>query len=127
MSTQLEGLSTGEIQALISEARDILAHRESEEKRLVWGREHAEAGEGGRWLEHELINCGNCPRCKAGGRHHGPYWYLYRYTGSKMVSSYVGRRLTGEVARSLQREDLADLRPEAAFPESYPEMVSKEM
>ena len=125
MSAQLDGLSTGEIRALIDEASAILAEREAEERRLLEEEKRVNRGEGGSWLEHELVNCGNCPRCRAGGRHHGPYWYLYRYTGSRMVSRYIGRRLTKETAGELGKAEIVDLRPEDAFPDIYTERTSK--
>lgn len=117
---QLEGLSTGEIEALIDEARSILDDRRAEQKRLRWEKKRANAGEGGSWLEHELVSCGKCSRCLSGEKAHGPYWYVYRYTGSKMVSSYVGRKLSEDQARSMGKEELAALKPEEAFPGSYP-------
>ena len=121
MNAQLEGLSAGEIRALIEEANAILTEREAEERRVQAEQKRAGRGEGGSWLEHELVNCGNCRRCADGGRHHGPYWYLYRYTGSRMVSSYLGRTLPEEMAHRLGREQIAGAKPEEAFPDSYPE------
>lgn len=133
MGKQLQGLSTGEIRSLIEEATAVLAEREAEERHLQEGREEqrdgqesARRGEGGRWLERELINCGNCRRCGDGGRHHGPYWYLYRYTGSRMTSRYVGRRLDAALAQELGKPELGDLTPEEAFPNSYPSPTSEE-
>ena len=119
MNAQLERLSTGEIRALIDEANAILTERQTEERRLLAEQKRINRGEGGSWREHELVNCGNCKRCAEGGRHHGPYWYLGRYTGSRMVSRYSGRRLSEEMAGRLGREELADRRPEDVFPESY--------
>lgn len=43
----------------------------------------------------ELVRCGK-PRCRCtvpGERPHGPYWYLYRWNGQKVVSEYVGKVL----------------------------------
>lgn len=120
MYTQLEGLSTVEIEALIGEARSLLVHRHAEERRLQRQDKQASRGEGGSWLEHELVSCGKCSRCLSGEKAHGPYWYVYRYTGSKMVSSYVGRKLSEDQARSMGKEELAALKPEEAFPGSYP-------
>lgn len=35
-------------------------------------------GDTPRWVYSlEFVNCGSCKRCKAGGFHHGPYWYAY--------------------------------------------------
>ena len=126
MNAQLEGLSTGEIRALIEDARDELSRRKTEEERLRQQEKESHRGEGGSWLEHELVSCGKCSRCLSGERAHGPYWYIYRYTGSKMISSYIGRKLPEEAARRISREALAGLRPEEAFPDSYPERPSKE-
>lgn len=120
MEARLEGLSSGEIGALIEEANAILAELEAEERRRLAEQKGPGHGEGGSWLEHELVNCGNCKRCAEGGRHHAPYGYLYHYTGSKMVSRYPGRRLSEEMAGRLGKEELADRGPEDVFPESYP-------
>lgn len=120
----LQEMSAGELRRLIEEAREELRGREAEE-RARRRRERAESlGEGGRWLEHERVNCGRCKRCIEGGRHHGPYWYLYEYTGGKMRSRYVGRRLSGNVAGDMGREDLADKKPEEVYPEEYEEETS---
>lgn len=117
----LEAMGDGELLVLKHEIEGILEsrRREARERRR---RERVESlGEGGRWLEHEKVNCGRCKKCAGGGRHHGPYWYLYEYTGGKMRSRYVGRRLFGEAAGAMGREDLADKRPEEVYPEEYAE------
>lgn len=43
----------------------------------------------------ELVRCGkpNCRCAVPGERPHGPYWYLYRWNGQKVVSEYVGKVL----------------------------------
>ena len=43
----------------------------------------------------ELVRCGkpNCRCAVPGERPHGPYWYLYRWNGQKVVSEYVGKML----------------------------------
>ncbi len=115
----ISGMTSVELRRLVSEAEEELRRRETEE-RARRRRERAEsAGEGGRWLEHEMVNCGRCKRCLEGGRHHGPYWYLYTYTGGKMRSRYVGRRLFADAASDVGREDLADMTPEEVYPELY--------
>lgn len=117
----LNDMTGAEIRRLMADAGEELARRKVEEKARR-RRERAEsAGEGGRWLEHERVNCGRCKRCLEGGRHHGPYWYLYTYSGGKMRSRYVGRRLFGDAAGELGREDLAERTPEEVYPELYPE------
>lgn len=127
MNAQLEGLSTGEIRELIEEANAILTEREAEERRVQAEQKRVSRGEGGSWLEHELVNCGNCRRCADGDRHHGPYWYLYRYTGSRMVSTYVGRTLPQETAQRLGNDGIAGMTPEQAFPDAYSKRPDKEM
>lgn len=119
MNAQLEGLSTGEIRALIDEAHEVLAHRNAADHEQRLQEKEANRGEGGSWLEHEMVSCGKCARCLSGERAHGPYWYLYRYTGARMVSSYIGRRLPEELASKFDRPDLVGFGPEEAFPDSY--------
>ena len=112
-------MTGAELRRLMAEAGEELRRREAEEGARR-RRERAEsAGEGGRWLEHERVNCGRCKRCLEGGRHHGPYWYLYEYAGGKMRSRYVGRRLFADAACEIGRADLADRTPEEAYPEEY--------
>ncbi len=47
----------------------------------------------------ELVRCGkpNCRCAIVGERPHGPYWYLYRWNGQKVVSEYVGKVLPAVV------------------------------
>lgn len=73
-------------------------------------------GEGGRWLRFEYTNCGKCARCTAGLYVHGPYWYLYVYSGGKMRSTYLGRRMPEEAARAHGVPGLAGRRPEDVYP-----------
>lgn len=43
----------------------------------------------------EKVKCGK-PTCKCNqedGELHGPYWYLYRWNGKKVVSQYIGKTL----------------------------------
>lgn len=60
------------------------------------GREVVEQRRMGRvTYQLELVRCGK-PTCRcavSGGRAHGPYWYLYRWNGQKVVSEYVGKVL----------------------------------
>ncbi len=52
-------------------------------------------------LQLEMIRCGNCLRCLAGGKVHGPYWYSYRSVPAKnarhqkTVSEYIGAYKSG--------------------------------
>lgn len=115
----LEGMGTGELRALIREAGEVLRTKEVEEKERLRNERIATLGEGGTWLEHQLVNCGNCRRCGIGGYHHGPYWYLYSYTNGKMKSAYVGRKLKEEIAADAGCEEFAGLTPEEAYPDDY--------
>lgn len=47
----------------------------------------------------EKIKCGKpgC-RCAQNNEHlHGPYWYLYRWNGHKVISQYVGKKLPADL------------------------------
>lgn len=118
---QLTEMGMEELKDLIRDARTLLNEREREQRER-WRSERIESlGEGGAWLEHQLVNCGNCRRCQAkpGGYHHGPYWYLYRYTDGKMKSIYAGRKLKEEIAVEAGHEEIAGLTPEEVYPEEY--------
>lgn len=119
MREQMQDMGTGELRGLIRTAGELLRQKEVEEKERR-RRERVESlGEGGSWLEHQFVNCGNCRRCQIGGYHHGPYWYLFTYTNGKMKSAYVGRKLKEEIAADVGCEELAGLTPEEAYPEHY--------
>ena len=69
-------------------------------------------------LQFEMVNCGDCKKCLAGGRVHGPYWYRYYRSGGKMVSEYVGSEIKSKDATSEM--------PEGSKPEDlYPERVER--
>lgn|GEM_PF-927251 len=67
------------------------------------GREVVEQRRLGRiTYQLELVRCGK-PTCRCavpGERPHGPYWYLYRWNGQKVVSEYVGKVLPDVTANS---------------------------
>jgi hypothetical protein len=70
---RMRKMGVEELRGLIREARALLDERERE-YRERWRKERTlSAGEGGVWLEHQLVNCGSCWRCQIGGYHHGPY------------------------------------------------------
>jgi hypothetical protein len=51
----------------------------------------------------EVIRCGK-EKCKcARGKPHGPYWYSYTRVYGKVISQYIGKKLPGEVKRSLNK------------------------
>jgi hypothetical protein len=41
----------------------------------------------------EMVRCGQerCKKCSEGAGH-GPYWYLYRYSGGKVKKFYIGKK-----------------------------------
>lgn len=59
------------------------------------------AASGGVTCQLELVNCGNCRRCRSSPAPvHGPYWYAYLWRPSKNgtdkgrhVSRYIGKEL----------------------------------
>ena len=115
-SGALHAMGDADLLRLKYEVEAILEDRRREERERQ-RRERAEAlGEGGRWLEFEHTNCGKCPRCAAGLYVHGPYWYLYEYTGGKMRSRYVGRSFSEKAAEDHGFPELAGSRPEDVYP-----------
>ncbi len=109
-------MGDGQLLSLKAEIEAILESRRREERERR-RREKAESlGEGGRWLEYEHTNCGKCPRCAAGLYVHGPYWYLYEYTGGRMKSKYIGRTLAESAAEEHDFPEHAGSRPEDIYP-----------
>lgn len=69
-------------------------------------------------LQLEMISCGDCPKCLAGGKVHGPYWYRYYRRNGKMISEYVGKVVGSK--------DATDKIPEGSTPKDlYPERVER--
>lgn len=46
----------------------------------------------------EKVKCGKagCRCAQKNGQLHGPYWYVYRWNGKKVVSEYVGKTLPND-------------------------------
>ena len=80
---RLREMGVEELRGVIRDARALLNEREREQRERRRKERIESLGEGGSWLEHQLINCGNCRRCEIGGYRHGPYWYLFTYTNGK--------------------------------------------
>ena len=116
MTMDLDAMGNGELLSLKREIAAVLEGRRRKERERQRQERAESAGEGGRWLEFEHTNCGKCPRCAAGLYVHGPYWYLYEYTGGKMRSKYLGRSLTEGKAEEHGFPELAGLRPEDVHP-----------
>ncbi len=73
-------------------------------------------------LQFEMVSCGDCKKCLAGGKVHGPYWYRYYREGKKMKSEYVGKEVSSKDAT----DDIpAGSTPEALFPEHVQQMRQK--
>lgn len=69
-------------------------------------------------LQLEMISCGDCKKCLAGGKVHGPYWYRYFRRKGKMISEYVGKVVGSK--------DATDKIPKGATPKDlYPERVER--
>ncbi len=69
-------------------------------------------------LQLEMISCGDCSKCLAGGKVHGPYWYRYYRANGVMVSEYVGKEIGADTAD--------EKHPVGATPEDlYPEQVER--
>lgn len=98
------------------ELEAVLEKRRREERERRRRERGKSVGKGGRWLEYEHTNCGECPRYAAGLHIHGPYWYLCEYTGGKMRSRYVGRIFSEKAAEEHGLPDLVGLRPEDVYP-----------
>ncbi len=89
----LEELSTEELQALVDRARRILAERKLEKGRRLRVVDSFREGDARYLLEY--VKCGRassgkCRKCRE-GEFHGPYWYSYTWTGTKMLSKYHGK------------------------------------
>lgn len=98
----MERMSNGELQQLITAAREILADRKGTPEELPHHMVvERRKGDGGRWLQWEIVKC-NKPHCSKAkdGAGHGPYAYLYymnERTG-KYTSKYVGKVVPPELA-----------------------------
>lgn len=69
-------------------------------------------------LQLEMISCGDCSKCLAGAKVHGPYWYRYYRVEGRMVSEYVGKEIGSDDADAEH--------PEGATPaDLYPERVER--
>lgn len=70
-------------------------------------------------LQLEMVSCGDCAKCLAGGKVHGPYWYRYFRRNGKMVSEYVGKEIGSKDATKDMPEGST---PEDLFPERVQDM-----
>lgn len=70
-------------------------------------------------LQLEMISCGDCEKCLAGGRVHGPYWYRYYRSGGRMVSEYVGKEISSDTAD--ERHPIGST-PEDLYPDEVERM-----
>lgn len=69
-------------------------------------------------MQLEMVSCGDCPKCLAGGKVHGPYWYRYFRKSGKMVSEYVGKEIGSK--------DANEKYPKGSTPEDlFPERVKR--
>ncbi len=73
-------------------------------------------------LRFEMVSCGDCKNCHAGGRVHGPYWYRYFRRKGKMVSEYVGKEVPAKDATEKYPKGST---PEDLFPERVKRMKEK--
>ncbi len=90
--------------------RAIMIHKVAARQAKGEGREMS--------LQLEMVSCGDCPKCLAGGKVHGPYWYRYFRRGGKMISEYVGKEIGSK--------DSNEKYPKGATPEDlFPERVER--
>jgi hypothetical protein len=85
----LEALTLSDLRTVEAKAHELaerIAEWQRPNKRTV---ETAPAPGGCYRLEY--IRCGKCAKGNAGGYHHGPYWYLYRYAGGRTKKTYIGK------------------------------------
>ncbi len=73
-------------------------------------------------LQFEMVSCGDCKKCLAGGKVHGPYWYRYFRRNGKMVSEYVGKEIPAKDANEKYPKGAT---PEDLFPERVRQMRTK--
>ena len=100
----LEVLDPAEFQEVSAMISDIQRERAMARRQKLERRRSAASKKvhNRRYLQLERVKCGKkgCKKC-AGGKLHGPYWYLYRpkANGPGRTSEYVGRVLPDVLAR----------------------------
>lgn len=101
--SKLEQMDDGqleELRARITSLQDKRleeqVRRDSEERKSA--AEEAKGGDGSGHVRWEMIKCGDCLRCKAGLRPHGPYLYRYYWQDGKLKSKYLGKSIKADAA-----------------------------
>jgi|SRR5215217_2144072 len=97
--TQLEMVTTPELETLRNHIEAELARRELGEREPVPGChvvEERPASTG--TLRLEMVKCGKdrCKKCER-GEGHGPYWYLYFRKNGKLISRYIGKMIPDDL------------------------------
>lgn len=111
---QLEALR-GRVEDLQSRRLEEQVRRDAEARANAGAAEEAKGGDGRGHIRWEMINCGDCHKCHAGLRPHGPYWYQYRWKDGKLKGKYLGKRIPAAAASESHPEGS---RPEDVYPAS---------
>lgn len=120
LEKRLAQLSVEELKALQASIADLIAEKEElEAGSQRSGRQMVKRRYVGRvTYQLEKVKCGK-PACRCAqenGELHGPYWYLYRWNGKKVVSEYVGKKLPDDIQRELR--DAETMEPDDPEPPS---------
>ena len=108
--SDLEKMSTEELEQIVTAARQILEERMNSQEQGTRRVIERRKGSKGGWLRTEMVKCGkpSCKKCSE-GEGHGPYLYLY-FTNpetGKYSSRYIGKTLPVEL-----REEFDEFREE---------------
>lgn len=107
---ELHEQSDRELRQTIHEAEQLLRER-AEERRRQEQRARDLRVMGEYLNTNEYVNCGNCKKCQDGGKHHGPYCYLY-YRSTRAASGLTSKYIPKNRVEA-ERQRLNNKRREA--------------